>query len=62
MFSKTAVYLGDAVYADFDGYQVRLSTTNGIVETNEIYLEPKVLSNFLQYLEDLKKEYENGKK
>jgi hypothetical protein len=36
-------YLGDGVYASFDGYQVWLHTWNGIEDTNAIALEPPVL-------------------
>lgn len=37
------VYLGDGVYAYYDGYGVILTTENGIAVTNTIYLEPEVL-------------------
>ncbi len=37
------VYLGDAVYAAFDGYAIALTTEDGIDVTNEIVLEPEVL-------------------
>ena len=36
-------YLGDAVYATFDGYMLTLTTENGIDITNTIHLEPGVL-------------------
>lgn len=37
------MYLGDAVYAKFDGYHICLYTSDGIYVTNEIALEPQVL-------------------
>jgi hypothetical protein len=42
-------YLGDGVYASFDGYQIRLATTrdNGI---HEIYLEPDTAMSLLDYM------------
>lgn len=40
----TEMYLGDAVYASFDGYHIWLKTSNGISITNEIALEPGVLN------------------
>jgi hypothetical protein len=49
-------YLGDSVYADFDGWQVKLTTENGDGADNVIYLEPAVVEAFLQYIERLKKE------
>ena len=44
-------YLGDAVYADFDGYNVVLTTENGIEQTNVIVLEPSVISRLKEYFE-----------
>ncbi len=36
-------YLGDSVYADFDGYMVILTTENGTGEaSNRIFMEPQV--------------------
>lgn len=36
-------YLGDGLYASFDGWYVRLWATNGAHVTNEVFLEPAVL-------------------
>jgi hypothetical protein len=47
-------YLGDGVYADFDGYHVVLTTENG-VSTNTVYLEPDVLEHLEMYVEALRK-------
>lgn len=48
-------YLGDSVYADFDGWQVKLTTEDGgEIPSNVIYLEPAVVEAFLQYIERLK--------
>lgn len=52
--SQPRVYLGDGLYADFDGYQVRLFAHNGVSDTNEVFLEPDVLSAFLRYVDSLK--------
>lgn len=46
-------YLGDGLYAEFDGYMIRLSASNGIFDTNAVYLEPKVLIRFLDYIEKI---------
>ena len=43
-------YLGDAVYADNDGYHLTLTTENGIQVTNVIHLEPGVVDALLVYL------------
>jgi hypothetical protein len=46
-------YLGDGLYASFDGYQVELYASNGIEKTNSVFLEPWVLSAFLKYVAEL---------
>jgi hypothetical protein len=51
--SKTDVYLGDGLCAAFDGYQVELYASNGVIKTNQVYLEPAVLTAFLKYVESL---------
>jgi hypothetical protein len=48
------VYLGDGLYASFDGWQIRLYADNGLGTTNEVFLEPSVLADFLRYVEKLK--------
>lgn len=44
-------YLGDGLYADFDGYQILLAANNGITDTDVVYLEPEVLKKFFTYIE-----------
>ena len=51
-------YLGDSVYADFDGYHVVLTTENGGFPTNKIMLEPDLLINLNRYCEWLKEKKE----
>lgn len=48
-------YLGDAVYADFDGWRVILTTENGISTSNTIVLEPEVFDALNRYVEMLKR-------
>lgn len=45
-------YLGDAVMVSFDGHMIRLRTDDG--RNHEIFLEPEVLRNFLEYVNALK--------
>lgn len=52
-------YIGDGVYVDFDGYNIVVTTENGIATTNIIYLEPAVCSNLFKYIETLKEKH-NG--
>ena len=48
-------YLGDSVYADFDGYGITLTTENGFGPSNTIYLEPQVLAALEDYKAYLRK-------
>ena len=45
-------YLGDGVYAEFDGYQIWLETQGEYV-TMRIALEPEVFENLVNYVEKL---------
>jgi hypothetical protein len=42
---KRKIYLGDGVYAGLDGYQLVLTTENGLGVTNKIYLDPQVIES-----------------
>lgn len=55
-------YLGDSVYATFDGYHVVLTTENGLHSdpSNTIALEPQVLDALNQYTEHVKGFYERA--
>lgn len=50
-------YLGDGVYASFDGYHVWLDT-RGQEPVNKIALEPYVLKELWSYVERLKQSAE----
>ena len=46
-------YLGDGVYASFDGYQIWLAAND---HTNKVIaLEPGVMANLITYSQSLKK-------
>ena len=45
--SEEETYLGDAVYASFDGYQIWLRTDDG--NNQRIALEPLVFLNLLEF-------------
>jgi hypothetical protein len=47
-------YLGDAVYVEFDGGALVLTTEDGIRETNRIVLEPQVYGALEQYVQRLR--------
>lgn len=48
-----ARYLGDGLYADYDGYQIELYASNGVEKTNAVYLEPGVLAAFQAFVADI---------
>lgn len=47
-------FLGDGVYAFFDGFALVLTTENGIETTNRIVLEPDVWVALTAYVARLK--------
>jgi hypothetical protein len=49
-------YLGDSVYADFDGYMITLTTENELPDdpSNTIHLEPDTYYALVKYKEGLK--------
>lgn len=55
MSSPHKSYLGDGVYADFDGFAIKLTTENGISVTNEIILETQVMRALSVYIKNLDK-------
>jgi len=44
-------YIGDSVYADYDGHMLVLTTENGLGPSNTIHLEPQVLEALFLYVE-----------
>lgn len=48
MVNLNKVYLGDGVYADFDGYHIVLTTEDGVRVTNRICLEDQVFENLVR--------------
>lgn len=44
---ENEIYLGDAVYASFDGYQIKLRTGDG--NNQVIYLEPGVYAALTRF-------------
>lgn len=49
------VYLGDGLFAVYNGYQVELYASNGVLTTNAVYLDPSVLDAFLNYVKGLRR-------
>ncbi len=57
-------YIGDSVYAEFDGYGVILTTENGYPDDprNKIYLEPEVFDSLVEWLKMIEKQEMEPKK
>lgn len=51
---RRKTYLGDSVYAAFDGFSVVLTTENGGPPSNTIYMEPSVLAALDRFVASLK--------
>lgn len=43
------VYIGDGAYAEYDGYQIRVTAKDGISVTNEVFLNPETFIGLLNY-------------
>lgn len=56
MTDGAKTYLGDGVYAYCDDYHIVLTTENGVMASNTIYLDPHVLKALHDYIEKLKTE------
>jgi hypothetical protein len=46
-------YLGDAVYLEWDGYLLTLTTSDGSRDTNTIHMEPDVQVNLVKFIESI---------
>lgn len=44
-------YLGDAVYATHDGWMLCLTVDKGSPNERQVWLEPRVLQNLIEYAE-----------
>jgi len=57
--ARQKIYLGDSVYAEYDGYNVILTTENGLYDdpSNRIVMEPRII---LVFTESIKKFYGSG--
>jgi hypothetical protein len=47
-------YLGDGLYATFDGWGIWLTAEDGVSVQNKVYLEPHVLKTFDEYVARLR--------
>ena len=52
--NPNSIYIGDGLYASFDGTQIWLQAYDGINVYNEVALEPHTLANFEEYVKELR--------
>lgn len=53
---RPATYLGDGLYAIFDGFGIWLHANSHDKPTDKVYLEPNVLGNLITFSKDSKTE------
>lgn len=53
---RPASYLGDGVYAIFDGYGIWLHANHHEHPTDKVYLEPEVLESLVKFNSDARSE------
>ncbi len=51
--SQLKMYLGDGLYAEFDGFGMWVRSENGIEVLNEVYFEPEVLNALIHHAANL---------
>ena len=56
--SEREEYLGDGLYASFDGYQIRLRAPRGFGVDHEVFLDQTTLRAFLGFIEHCRNESE----
>lgn len=49
-------YLGDSVYAEFDGFGIILTTNNGTGPSNTICMEPEVIEALNRFVKRMKED------
>jgi hypothetical protein len=47
-------YLGDGLYAEYDGHQIRLFASDGETTTDEVFLDLSVQLAFIRYIESIR--------
>ena len=53
MYKEPAVYMGDGVYAFWNGHSIGIYTYDGINQSQEIYLEPRVMDALNEFYQQM---------
>lgn len=59
-FGPSETYLGDGLYASFDGYQIGLRAPRGPDGDHRVFLNPQTLAALTRYVEALRRDQEHG--
>lgn len=54
-------YLGDGVYAEFDGFNIQLYLNNGYEDFNHIILEPETFKSLMDFHEKIQVQIQEEK-
>ena len=46
---KDPIYLGDGLYAEDSGYNIRLYASNGVTATEEVFLDREMLKKLVDW-------------
>jgi len=46
-------YLGDGLYASFDGWQIKLRAPRGMAGNHEVFIEPDVWERLVVYVNEV---------
>jgi hypothetical protein len=49
------IFLGDGLFASYDGFQFKLRAPRGMMGDHEVFLEPSVMNGFEKYVDDTRK-------
>jgi hypothetical protein len=52
--TETDKYLGDGLYASYDGYQISLKANSSTEPSDIVFLEPKVIRSLELYINQLR--------
>ena len=55
---ENPTYLGDGLYAEYDGFGIWLKANHHLHPTDKVYLEPSVYESLTRFVERIKEEVE----
>lgn len=49
-------YLGDGLYAEFNGYQITLKANDPISPSDVVYMDEDVIASFIRFVDSIKED------